>query len=114
MLSKKRIPIGNLRHRITIEENTPTVNTHGDSIDDWDSIGQVWGSIDPFSGTETDSAGQIIATHSHTIILRYWEGLNSRHRFVHDGIIYNIVSVLNAEQRGLLMMCMVQVVDGEN
>ncbi len=67
---------GDLRHRITIERPSSTVDDFGQPIPGgWQEVASVWANIKPVSGREKLRAGAVESTLSHTVLVRYQSGL---------------------------------------
>lgn len=87
---------GRLRHRIAIQESTDTTDAvSGEVTVTWATLETVWGSVRPMRGTERFEAAQICPQATHKISIRYYSGLTSKHRLLHDSRIFGIESILN-------------------
>jgi SPP1 family predicted phage head-tail adaptor len=51
-------------------------------------------------GRERFAAQQVSATVSHEVRMRYFDGLTSEMRLVHNGRVLAIDAVMNTEERG--------------
>lgn len=98
---------GKLRHRLELQENTPTRNAVGEEVDSWATIEKFWGNIEPLAGTELLHAQQTAAEVSHRISRRYASGVTPGHRILHGERVFDINAVINVEERGreLLLFC---------
>jgi SPP1 family predicted phage head-tail adaptor len=75
--------IGKLRHRVTIQQNTPTRNAHGEMVDTWADVTTVWGEVKQLDGRENFAAQQFDAKTTTLITIRSdsYPSLNPRMRF---------------------------------
>lgn len=62
---------GRLRQRITLQTNTPTVNSFGERVESWADTATVWASINPQNAREFLAAGIQAQQVSHMIEIRY-------------------------------------------
>ena len=94
---------GRMRDRITFQTYNGTVDAHGDIRDDvdtnWTDACTVWAAIDPISGREFYEAGQNQSEVTHKIRCRYFAGLTTAMRIMHQGRKYRIISVIDWETR---------------
>lgn len=112
------IAAGTLRHRGTIQERvpagSPATSSSGEAIDTWADVATTWMSIEPIRGREFFSAEQVQSAVDVRIRMRYREGITSKMRIVVAGVPYNIVSVIDPEERhvDLEIMCERGLSDG--
>lgn len=92
---------GRLRHRIAIQANTPTRDSHGQEIESWATVATVWGAVEPQRGGERfiDEANQLLAERTTQIVIRYWSGLTIEHRISWNGRVFNIQGIINPDYR---------------
>lgn len=62
---------GRLNQRITLQTNTPTVNSFGERIEVWADTATVWAHINPQSAREFLAQGIQAQQVSHMIDIRY-------------------------------------------
>jgi len=94
--------VGNLRHRITIEENTPTEDAAGQPIESWstlDGFSNVPAEVMETGGSETLRGKQVSATATHVVRLRYAPGVTTEHRITWEGRTLNIEQARNPDGR---------------
>jgi len=98
---------GNLRHKLEIQENTPTRNAVGEEVDSWTTVATVWASIEPLSGVELLNAQQVAAETTVRIGLRYRSGVTAAHRIKFGARIFdiNVVSNVGERNRELQLLC---------
>lgn len=90
---------GNLRHRITIQQNTRTQNEIDEWIDGWSEFATVWAAIEPAIGKEYYAAKQIDSRVDGKIRIRYLEGLEPTMRIIWGERILNIISLMTVQER---------------
>lgn len=102
---------GKMRHRITFQSFSGAVDTFGDPLhgseDQWNDVATVWAAIDPVSGREFYAAEQSQSEVTHKVRCRYRPGLTTAMRIKLGARLFEIVSIINWEERGesLLLMC---------
>lgn len=100
---------GELRHRVTIQQNTPTRDSYGDVIDSWGTVVTVWAAIEPRTGREqfVGGAAQTYAEGTVDIRIRYRTGITQSMRVVRGSEIYNIQAVLNrwGRNKEIILQC---------
>ncbi|MCB6541139.1 phage head closure protein [Desulfovibrio desulfuricans] len=92
---------GRLRHRITLQALTRTTDDFGGVSEAWADAATLWASVEPlkgdeyFSATSTKAMPQAVASVDARLWIRPRSGINpALHRVVHNGITYDIVSVI--------------------
>lgn len=84
---------GRLRHRVQIQQHSTGQSASGAVVDTWTTLATVWASVQPLLGREFWQARQENAVVSTKIRMR-WNGvLQPRHRIVHAGRWFDVVSV---------------------
>lgn len=101
---------GLLRHKVRIERQSTTKDTHNQPINTWTLIAERRASIEPLNGKEYFSANAENSEVTTRIRLRYetlLSDLNTNDRVVHGSTIYDIQSVINPRLRNreLILMC---------
>ena len=92
---------GQLRHRGDIEQPSPvTEATLGQPVPTWSTFARgVWAAIEPVTGTERFVSQELLATASHVIKIRYFDGVNSSMRFKYGARIFQFQSVIDKGER---------------
>jgi SPP1 family predicted phage head-tail adaptor len=85
---------GNLDRRITIQQNTPSVDSYGDEVESWADFKTVWANVKRKSGKETVRSDQTVADASTMFKIRYLSGLHERMRISYNSAIYYIDSIV--------------------
>jgi SPP1 family predicted phage head-tail adaptor len=106
--------IGRLRHRIKLQTYTAFRDSFGAEEPEWTDVATVWASVTPASGKEYFASAQTNAELTTKITMRYLSGITPNMRVVFDERIFEIVSVLNYEERNveLNLLCKESVSDG--
>ncbi len=100
------IRAGALRHRVTIQRKTATVDTHGGPIETWETVCSISASIEPLQGREFIAAQAVNAEITGKIRIRYRSDITASMRVLFGAKIYNILSVINPAElnRELVLM----------
>ncbi len=98
---------GKLRHWITIQTRTDTMDSYGEPIPAWTIFDQVWASIEPITGREYFASKETRSQSTHRIRIRYRSGITTKMRISWDSRLFDIESILNTEERDreLVLMC---------
>ena len=94
---------GRLRHRLVLQSKTETRDSYGAAIIAWTTETTVWGAIEPLSARELFAQGQIQDEARVRIVMRYISGLDHTWRVVNDGRYYDIVEVINSDDRNAML-----------
>lgn len=106
---------GRLRHRVTLQELIPLLDSDGDVIQDmntgevsrvWTTVADLWAAIEPLSGKEFIQSQAYQSKVTGRIVIRFYEPIHAGMRFSHfrDGYpvrYYNIEAVLPDRDSGL-------------
>lgn len=90
---------GELRHRITVEQNSPTQNDLGEEESSWSEFATRWADARALDGTESFSTDMKFAEATHRFRLRYLDGVTPEMRVSWDGRTFDIVSALDPRGR---------------
>jgi SPP1 family predicted phage head-tail adaptor len=101
---------GKLRHRVTLQSLTagsPQQTASGQPDESWADEATIWASVEPLRGRELFAAQEHHSRVEVRIRLRYRAGITAAMRVSFDGRYYNIVAVLDREERHreLELMC---------
>lgn len=97
--------IGKLRHRVTIQTYSESTNSYGETSKSWSDQATVWASVEPLSGRELEYAQQVHAQTTTKIVMR-WRSISTKQRISFNGQTYEILSVLNPEERNIKAVCL--------
>ena len=105
---------GELRHRITIQQNAPTVNDYGERADNWVTLMTVWAAIEPMAGNERwlKEVEADVAMTTTRIRMRYYPGVSAAMRVKHGETIYEVTAVINLKERDREMWLMATEISG--
>jgi len=106
---------GRLRHRISLQQKTPLLDSNGDVDQDqdtgevlyaWEEVAQLWAAIEPLSGREFIQSQATQSKVTGRIIIRNYPGINAGMRIfhAHDGLVFNIEAILKDKDSGLEYM----------
>ena len=94
---------GNLRHRVSIEEQADTPDGIGGFSVAWTAIsgmGSVPAAIWPLSSKEQLDAMKLESVATHKIRIRYRSGITSKNRIVFGSRVFNILgNPINLDQK---------------
>lgn len=93
--------IGQLRHRVIIQEVVETQDTYGQATKSYNDLGTRYASISPVNGTENKQGQQINAQVTHKINMRYTPLVTVKTRLLFGNRVFNIISVKNKDERNL-------------
>ncbi len=109
-MARRRVRIGELRHRLSIQAERAASDGGGGLTDPWAdpvTVATVWGKIEPLTGGERLHALQIQDRLSHRIVIRHRSGITAAMRVVFGARAFNIRAVIDADERGrfLELLC---------
>lgn len=94
--------IGDLNHRINIEQRSATTDTIGQPVETWTLVAALWANIKHQSGLSAIKSGADVSVVQASIRIRYSAGIDAGMRAVHGSDIYDIRAVLPVENRRFL------------
>lgn len=100
--------IGDLRHRVEVQTNTPTKDSHGGEIDSWATTSTVWAFVQTLTGRKLELARQIHAEATVEIRTRYCGSGGSANITVDNRLLFNDrilepVVVINENERNIML-----------
>lgn len=100
--------LGRLRHRVTIQQQSSTQDGYGEQVNTWSNLKTVWASVEPLQGRERFAAQQVQTETTTRIKMRYLAGIESKMRVAYGTKTYDIMSVIDLEERHIVLhlMCM--------
>jgi SPP1 family predicted phage head-tail adaptor len=100
---------GKLRHRVQIQTTIYRQDEFFDPLaDPWQTIATVWAEVIPLQGIEAIRAKQIVATATHKVTIRYFEGITSQYRLLFNNRVLEVDGPpLNTDERGIytVLLC---------
>ncbi|MEG6510095.1 phage head closure protein [Methyloligella sp. 2.7D] len=97
---------GALRHRLSLQALSRVSDGGGGFTESWEEVTQLWAAIRPVSGDEAPRAGRLEGRLSHVITLRYRDGVSPAMRFAHGLRVFEILSVVDVEERKTWLHCL--------
>ena len=96
---------GQLRHRIEIQGPTETEDGMGGFNTAWAKIenGDAWAKIHDLRGDEKIEALKLDQRLDAKIRMRYRDDVNETMRIIHGSVVYEIVSIIDVEKRGIML-----------
>lgn len=93
---------GDLRHRITIQEQIKTVDGVGGFDLEWTTYGTVWAAVWPVSAKEITSQGKPSGEITHKVRIRYLSGITDAMRIIFGTRTLEIVAPpINNDERNV-------------
>ena len=102
------VPIGDMRHKITIETPTLTPDSVGGFTTSWSTLADVWSKIEPLSARQRFHAMQLEHIVSHKITIRYRSDIESDQRILFEGRTFQIHSFIDPDERHRFLEIMAQ------
>lgn len=95
---------GKLRHRVTLQANTPSQDSYNEPIDSWANVATVWGEVRQQSGREalSNATDQEVSTLMYTVVTRYRSDITINpytHRWVWGTKVLDILAVRDPDGR---------------
>ncbi len=89
-----------MRHRITIESNTPTRAPGGAAVENWSAFAaNIPAKVEPISGREFIALKASQEETGTRFTIRYMSGVTRAMRVIWRDVIYNVTDVLNIDAR---------------
>lgn len=101
---------GKLNRRVTIQELLVSKDQYNADIESWVDLINVWAYIEPLRGREYWQAKQVVAEVTGRITIRYFAGIDEKMRVVYGDKTYNILAVINPEERNRTLQLLVKEV----
>lgn len=96
--------IGNLRHRVVIQQPVETQDANTGAVNvSWSTFATVWASIEPLSAREFVAAQAEASKVTARIKIRYRTGVTAKMRIYHayKDLYYNIEGILSDKDSGI-------------
>ena len=102
------ISAGTLCQRITLQQQSPSVDSYGQQVLMWTDVATVWASLEPSVGRELLAAQAVRLDQPTTITIRWQPAFAQPRavaamRAVYNGRVFNIHSVGNEDERNVLL-----------
>ena len=105
---KAPIKIGDLRHRIEIQQIARTSDGGGGAVIAWTPLGEVWAAIWPRNASESFDLGRNAGRATHDIWIRFRNDVRPEMRFRFGTRTFDIRGVIDVEDRGAWLKCVVE------
>lgn len=98
---------GELRHRVTIQQEQATLDGQGGRSTTWADLATVWASIEPMAGKESYSWGKLLGESTLVVRMRYRSGIVPKMRLKYGTRLFDITSVIDEHEarRWLVLGC---------
>jgi SPP1 family predicted phage head-tail adaptor len=92
---------GELRHRITIQQQVKGRDTDGGVIVIWSDLTTIWAAVEPLSGAErqVENSDQLLATRLTRFRIRKRNGLDTTMRIVFGYQAFDIQEIIHVQAR---------------
>ncbi len=91
--------IGEMRHRVTIEQNDGSADGGGGMADSWTTVATVWARVEQFQSSPRAHAGRAAENFSMRATIRHRTDVSAGMRLTHENQIYRIRAASDPEQR---------------
>lgn len=96
------IASGKLRHKVALQRRVRTQDpVTGEITYQWQTVANVWASVEPLSAREFISAQAVQSKVSARIVIRHRSDVDASMRIMHRDKLYNIEGVLSDPRSGL-------------
>jgi SPP1 family predicted phage head-tail adaptor len=102
-MPKQVTTTGKRRHRVTIQQQTPTPDGQGGSTLVWSTFATVWTELVVTSAHERVFSQQVQYQRSHSMTIRYLEDLNTNMQCLFDGRTFQIKGIRPKDERKFYM-----------
>lgn len=99
---------GQLRQAMTLEAPTETPDGMGGFVVTWSETGFVWGHVSVASHRIENIASRQLNEATHTVTIRFRDGVNDSQRFNANGRFYRILSVEDVDGTRRYLACKVR------
>ncbi|MCK5602298.1 phage head closure protein [Candidatus Pacearchaeota archaeon] len=108
-IKSRRVCVGDLKHRITIQIRALTPNNTGsiEAIETFTDVIDVWAAIETTRGSQMWDGVEISNPFTHKIYIRFRDDMDFNKWIEFEGEKYDIVDVQDLDQRNewLLLLC---------
>lgn len=88
-----------LRHQVTLQSRSTVNDGFGQEVDTWTDVATPFADIEPALGTSQESAEAQTSSITHLLTIRFRPSVTARMRVVYGARIFEIVSVIDVEER---------------
>ena len=83
---------GKLRHKITVQTSTDTLNGYGEPVESWATYKTLMSSIQTTGAREFDELNKTHGELSHLVKVRHVQGITSKMRIIFDNRTLEIIA----------------------
>lgn len=99
---------GDLRHRVAIQTNTPTLDPNGGKVASWATTATFWASVQTLTGNKLEIARQIDAQASVQVRMRYCGSSGSSQVTVDNRLLFGTrilepILVVNEHEQNIML-----------
>lgn len=102
---------GEFRHRVELHSPTTARDSYGQPIETFAKYADVWAKIEPMSMRERTYAEQLQGERTHLVTVRYSVSIDRTHRIIFGARTFEIVSILNPEERRAVLQIECKEID---
>lgn len=95
--------VGAMRHRVVIQNRMKTDDSFGQEPQTWLDVLSCYAQIEPVSGMSQLAAAAQQSSVSHSIFIRFRNGINARQRVVFGSRIFEIDAAINIDERSVYL-----------
>lgn len=95
---------GQLRHRLTLQQPNPTLDSRHEPSDTWADVATVWADVRAPSGRELEIAKQLHGLITQVVTIRYRDGITADKRFRWGARTLNIVAARDEDSRRRMLI----------
>lgn len=97
-----------LRHQVTIEQRTASLNAYGEDTSSWTTLRTIFAGVEPVSGKEYAAASSTVGETLTRFPCRYEDvsDVDNTMRLSFDGTYYDVVEVINEKTANRMVSIM--------
>lgn len=103
-----KLRIGDLRHRLVLEQVVRVDDGVGGSEETWERVEELWAALKPLNGQERDVSDQLAGHVSHEIWVRYRVGIKPDMRFRSSARVFEVRAVIDDGERRQFLKCLAE------
>ena len=102
------IRIGDLRHRLVLEQPVRVVDDSGGAEESWVTVEELWAAVRPVSGQEREVSDQLAGRITHEIWVRHRTGVKPEMRFRSGQRVFEVHAVIDVAERKRFLRCLAE------
>lgn len=99
------VPVGSLRHRLTLQAPLDEGDGAGGTVRSWTDVATLWARVEPLAAAERAEAGRLEAAARLRLTIRHRAGLTHAMRFSAGGRVLEIRGIADPDGRGRWLVC---------